>query len=473
MKALIILLLACAPARAELKAAAGKVDISPDLSRHKIYLSGYGAKGRRPVGVHDPLYARLALFSDGKKTLGVVGLDLLGFSRLDVEDLRRRAGFDGKERYLFVAATHQHAGPDTLGLWGPIIGISGVDRDYLNELKDKVAAELKRLQSELAPARVAAAETRLDPRGLCRDLRDPKVIDPTLGTVVVEARGKRLATIVNWSCHPEVLDKRNMLVTADFPGPLCERVERETGGACLYLSGSIGGLMSPDIPDGKENFYETHRIGSAVAEKALALAKTAQGGPQRLGFSSRLVRVPVENSRYLLFLRALTAGHTLLDAQGRPLPAWKTYWLPLRHLIRRLPAEKRPWIETEVSVLDLGPARVLGVPGEIFPELVIGGYDGRFSYGRPVLDPANQDPPDLEKAPGGPYLRDLIKGPVRLVVGLANDELGYIVPEYDFKVNPNVAMHPRPKGHHYEETNSVGSSATGLIRAAAAELLAK
>ena len=60
-----------------------------------------------------------------------------------------------------------------------------------------------------------------------------------------------------------------------------------------------------------------------------------------------------------------------------------------------------------------------------------------------------------------------MRAPVKLVVGLANDELGYIVPAYDFKVQRTLTMLPRLPGHHYEETNSIGLSATRIIVEAA------
>ena len=76
------------PARA-LEAAAAKVDITPDLRTETVWLAGFGAKGRTPSGVHDPLYARIVLLRVGKKTVALVGLDLLGFYMNDTENLRR------------------------------------------------------------------------------------------------------------------------------------------------------------------------------------------------------------------------------------------------------------------------------------------------------------------------------------------------------------------------------------------------
>lgn len=465
--AALLALTAARSARA-LEAAAAKVDITPDLRTEKVWLAGFGAKGRRPTGVHDPLYARVVVLREGKRTVALVGLDLLGFQIKDTRDLRALWEKGEEGRSLFVHATHTHSGPDTLGLWGPVIGISGIDRRYMARIRSRIAEALSLLEGQLKPASVWGGSGTLDPRGLCRDLRDPQVIDPNLSVVRLNgADGKAVATIVNWSCHPEVIGRENTLLTADFPGPLCSRVEERTGGQCLFLNGAIGGLLSPDTDT--ENFYETARIGAAVADAALAL-KTGRTG-RALSYRAEKVRVPVENSRYLLFLSALTAGHDLSRADGSAIPAWRAWPLSLRHLFFGLTEKSRPWIETEVSVLDLGPARLLGLPAEAFPELLIGGYDGRFAFGRPLVSPGGPDR-DIAAAPKAPYLRELIKAPVPMVVGLANDELGYLVPSYDFKVRPSKSMLPRLPGH-YEETNSVGPAATGILTEAAARLLSE
>lgn len=455
-----------------LKAAAAKVDITPDLNRHRIYMAGYGAKGRRPRGIHDPLYARLLVLSDGRKTVGIVGLDLLGFYRNDVEELRALSGFTGDDRYLFVAATHQHAGPDTLGLWGPLPGVSGVDHVYHGEIKRAVAKRLRELELELREARVFATTQRIDPRGLCRDSRNPVIINPDLGLLDLrEPGGQRIATVVNWSCHPEVLGSKNELITADYPGPLCDTLETVLKTNCLFLSGTIGGLMTPDTRSGREDFYESHRIGVELAERVIRLLPGAAFVKEpRLGFKSELVLVPVENSRYLSFLPALTFGHVLRESSGRPIANGWASWMALKHVLGLLPPEGRPWVESEVSRVDIGTVRLLGLPGEFFPELLIGGYDGSFRAGHPLIDSSNPNPPDLSQAPKGPYLRERMRGSARLIVGLANDELGYILPEYDFKIQPTLTLLPRLPGHHYEETNSIGRSATGILMKAVERL---
>ena len=53
----------------------------------------------------------------------------------NVERVREQLpGFD----YVLVSSTHNHEGPDTLGLWGPNPFQSGVDPDYLKQVEDGI-----------------------------------------------------------------------------------------------------------------------------------------------------------------------------------------------------------------------------------------------------------------------------------------------------------------------------------------------
>ena len=70
--------------------------------------------------------------------------------------------------------------------------------------------------------------------------------------------------------------------------------------------------------------------------------------------------------------------------------------------------------------VEFGPALFLTVPGELFPELEIGGY-GRSDC--PAADTGR---------PYEPVIRDQFEQKYQFILGLGQDELGYIVPGYDF-----------------------------------------
>ncbi|MFH2203982.1 MAG: hypothetical protein ABIJ96_12760, partial [Elusimicrobiota bacterium] len=129
-------LLSAGTAEAKFYAAAGKADITPDLKTETVWLAGYGASGRRPAGVRDPLYVRAVVVSDGTRTVALAAVDSIGIYREDVLDVRRRLGWEGRDdRYLLLAATHDHSAPDTLGLWGRFPGVSGLNSGYHERLK--------------------------------------------------------------------------------------------------------------------------------------------------------------------------------------------------------------------------------------------------------------------------------------------------------------------------------------------------
>jgi len=413
------------------------------------------------------------VLSDGNRTVALAAIDGIGIYREDVEAVRRELGWQGGRSFLFLSATHDHAAPDLLGLWGPLPATSGIDERYRRRVRKAAATLVKGLSSHLEEVQLSVARSETDPRGLCRDTRDPAVIDPELLALQARSKNRTVATVVRWSCHAEVLGENNFSVSADYPGALCSKIEKESGGACLFFAGDVGGLLTPERSPSEPPFDEVQRIGEAVAARALgALGRGEKVPPGDVLFNSEIVRVPIENSRYLLFLPALAAGHRILDSEGRPLSRSGIWALSLRQLILfPLPERLRPWVESEVSLVRIGPVAILGVPGELFPELAIGGYGGEYAFGRPLVGPSNPNPPKLAEAPKGPYLREKMRSRFGLIVGLANDELGYIVPDYDFQAAPTRSMLPKPKGTHYEETNSIGRRATGIILGAAESLL--
>ena len=57
------------------------------------------------------------------------------------------------------------------------------------------------------------------------------------------------------------------------------------------------------------------------------------------------------------------------------------------------------------------------------------------------------------------------------IIGLGNDELGYIIPEYDFILDDLIPYFQEAEGDHYEETNSVGPHMAGVVDAQADALI--
>jgi hypothetical protein len=115
-------------------------------------------------------------------------------------------------------------------------------------------------------------------------------------------------------------------------------------------------------------------------------------------------------------------------------------------------------LQTEIGVLRMSDVEMLLVPGEIYPELVVGA----------IQDP--QDPAaDFPGAPREPALEEMLTSEYRLVVGLANDEIGYILPRSQWDTEAPFA-YGREEAQ-YGEINSVGPSAAPILAKAFADLV--
>ena len=429
-----------------------KRPITPALGSRPVYLAGF-ANDRRASGVHDDLWARAVALADrdGSRRIALVSVDLIGFFREDVLKARALLAAKAPGATLIVASTHVHEGPDTMGLWGKGRFSSGVDPAYLDRVRRAVADAAAEALARLQPARLVLARARTP--GLVEDGRLPRVVDDTLVALqAIGADGTTLGTLVDWSSHPEALGGKNTLVTSDYAHFLRARVEQALGGTCVFVVGSIGGLMTPlglklQGPGGSEIPQDSFELAQAVGERAAdaavaALRAAPPSASTALEHRGAVVYVPLDNR---LFRLATVLG--VLD--------------------RRLYSGGRPAtsvfgddLETEVGYLRVGDLEALLVPAEIYPELVLGG----------IQEP--QDPgADYAAAPRERALFTLLRSEHRMVVGLANDEIGYVIPRSQWDAKAPFAYGRRED--QYGEVNSTGPQAAARLVAAFERLLGR
>lgn len=385
--------------------------ITPAIDR-PVFLAGF-ARNRRATGVHDDLEVRALSLTEGKRTVVLTALDLIGFFRPDVQEVAARVSEAmGANVELLIASTHTHHGPDTLGLWGPSVLESGVDPVYMNRLKDiileTVCAAVRGPQAEAAG--LVAAAVRVP--GVAKNTRDPAILDNELAVArFVNEAGQPLATICDFPCHPEAVTDVNTHITADYAGALRRAVEAETGAPCIFFPGALGGMMTPNVVD--HSFEECEAMGVRLATEASRAVEGIEPQPlSGLALSRTVVTVPLRNP---LFEMAFAAG--------------------------LLPDSRTPDgdVVTSASLLRIGGLWLAAVPGELLPKLGLTLKDEMRRAGATV--PA--------------------------VIALADDEIGYILPAEDY-VAPLNWLDP---GDQYEESMSLGPDAGPAVVAAVRSLL--
>ncbi len=398
-----------------------------------IWLAGFGS-GRPATGYNDRLWARGVVVDGRGGRVALVALDLVGYFVDEVEIIRGMispaAGID----YLVVHSTHQHEGPDTMGLWGPDDFTTGIDYGYLDfvnaavaDCVEAAAADLRRARVKFATADSAGLSLGLDPEDDGFGVGDGKVlagdeliapdtggriVDPRLAVMQLTGRGapfEVLATVVNFGSHPESLGSGNTLITSDFPHYVRERLEAELGGLAIWVSGDLGVLQGPldidvldpvtGLPAPRRTFRFAEVHGTELAERAIAAIDRKKPGhpaPEIRFASTSPVAIRMDNPYFRLFIaigvidvrRTLYTGGAPDPSVGFPFPP------PFDTVPQALGAD----LQTEVGAFRIGAGAFAVVPGELDPQI------------------------------GEIYREHMAEAEHTFIVGLGNDEIGYQLP---------------------------------------------
>jgi len=446
-----------------------------------IYLAGFG-NDRLATGKHDDLWARALVLDYGKTRLAIVALDFIGYyshaGYYGADEVRKLLDPSLRVTDVLIASTHNHEGPDTVGIWGANPVSDGKYPRYLQFVDREIAKAIAQAVKSLTPVRLKLGSTNPQHSPSIAGMqgrtwgRPPRFFDEEMRVmqfVGTEGGGKEkvVATLINWNTHPESMEDKNTILTSDFPGATRERVEAKYGGTAIYVSGDLGavevigdnesrgrttfdGKTFPFVPKHEADAYtfeRTEAIGHDVAKAAAeALERGEWSKATMLAVKKAELRVPMDNE-----------GYKFLMDRGILTVISKT--------------ENAPQVLTTVYAIALGDAQVITAPGELFPEVFYGVVQHRRT------DCAAAD----TKRPPEPAVREFMTAKYKFIFGLTPDELGYMVPGYDFhapgfapekgfaEASDACAASGAPT--HYHETNSASSQIAPAWACLAATLL--
>jgi hypothetical protein len=384
------------------------MDITP--ARDGLWLGGHG-KTRRSRGVRDPLCVRSLYLSQANVSVSLSCLDLIGLRKVHVDQIRERLTETLPSEGNLVFTTHTHDAPDTLGYWGRrLLGLvplgSGIDPAYMEHVQTRTADCIRAAKERAVPVRAFAGREDA-PKDLTRNLRrEGYKEDRVLVLLLRDETGHTVAVLSNYPCHPQVLGRDNQRVSAEFLTDLHKKVESRLGGVSIFIQNALGGMVTGGIPEGrgkadlkeKERFIEyLGRTLGEIVVKALEENAEPLPGSQGLRFTRREFAVPLRNRKMLLAAR--------------------------RGFLPATPEEIRTrQLTTETSLIELGPVRMVTLPGEALPEL-------------------------------GFHIQNILDCPYPFVLCMGCDELGYILPR-DYARNP---------GYRYENSMSVSPDLAELL----------
>jgi hypothetical protein len=335
--------------------------------------------------------------------------------------------------YLTVSSTHQHEGPDTLGIWGPDALTTGIDYAYLDFVNAAVADCVDDAAANMEPARVKFATTDSDGLSLGLDVEDDglgvgdgkvlqdddllapatdgRIVDSRLSVMQFTTLGPPhdvLTTLVNFASHPESLGSNNTRITSDFPHYARERLEAELGGTSIWVSGDLGVLQGPldlDVLDPVTNLPAVRRTfrwaevhGTQLADRVISAIPLNPGNPVgMISFgSTNPVAVRMDNPYFRFFIAiGVLDVRRLLFTNGVPDPS---VGFPFPPPFNGIPQALGEDIETEVGVIRINEGSFAVIPTELDPQI------------------------------GETYRSAMTGAEHTFLIGLGNDEIGYQLP---------------------------------------------
>lgn len=399
-----------------------------DISAKKYYVAGYRINNPA-TGVLDPMTASAIWIDDKSGRGGVVFVssDNVGVSSPDINAIKAElADFCKKTgcRSINIMSTHNHAGIDTLGYWGPLPR-SGRDPKFMRIFYDGVKKAVQRAYDDARDGSLYVGNIEAPP--VQRDSRLPEVYSKMLTRVrFIPNDGGREIWMLNFASHSESMLGKNSLVSADFPCYIREEIKKNTGADSIYFVGAIGGLIRLKELD-PDNIKSTKMAGEQLGQAAIAINNDRKLEPKVNLFRQEYYS---EVDNYVLLLAEkigiFKAAKSAIGEGGLHMS-----------------------IKTEMTYVNIGGLQMLLLPCEIFPELVYGGYLSSE-------ESAEGKSPDINPTP----LTQIANDDDLLIFGLSNDEIGYVVPPNDFFLNPDEPYinggKDRLDRKHYEETNSLG-----------------
>jgi hypothetical protein len=443
---------------------------------------------RAANGVTTDVEVRALAFVQGDVSVVIAWIDSIGMLSSDFDRIRQHPlvaplAID----HIVLGTTHAHDTPDTMGLWGPTVGVSGRQPFVLDRLYTAAAEAIKEAHDTAQPAHLHVAATPLlnDPANpqsrtddFNKDIRDPIILDPTLTIarfVRADSPSETIGTLVNWGNHPEVSrsEPGPVTITSHFPAYLRDAIEGGVpasnsfyadqdipglGGVAVYVQGALGGQIGslrgthPLAPDGQHITVLSDAMEQAIGKNAAARALLAlsAGGETTsdlpLSLKSATYNARLDNTLFHVAVLVGIFGDSDLLRGYNPDQA--------------IEEGNYPWLPLRATFVQVGPLGFVTAPGELHPELWVGGYDGSWSWGWPLYDPNKPNGPRFDEAPPPPYMRDLVLAHdgVRYPIlgGGGESYIGYLIPAYNYVLHPQNPYLKGAEGDHYEETVSIG-----------------
>ena len=237
-----------------LKVGFGRENITPD---YQVPLQGGNYAERWTESVLDYCYATCIAIQSGNDTVLIYTIDIKLMSGVGYDAIKNaisaKTGVPASN--IFMNATHTHSAPAIRYSWDGSVR-------YANEFTQALIAAADTAVKDLAPATASSGYVQTEGLAFVRHYlmndgtyagsnfgstasgrkEHAREADGQMGVVHFKREGdKKDVILVNFGTHPTFNGSQNhKQLSADFPGPLRNHVENQTGAYCAYFTAAAG-----------------------------------------------------------------------------------------------------------------------------------------------------------------------------------------------------------------------------------------
>lgn len=207
----------------------------------RVATAGYGnRKGKLFTSVHDSIYVRTLIISNGRKKVAIVSADLLIIPPVVTQQLATelpKIGFTIDNVYL--GATHTH---NSIGGWGEgatrfIYG--SYDDNIVRLITDGIISSIRNAAANIAPAEIKSGKISV-PQVVYNRLIDGGPEDTSIRVVEIERIDEKKMVLMSFTAHATCLFSRNLEISRDYPGKLVDTLEAQGYDFAMFMAGSVG-----------------------------------------------------------------------------------------------------------------------------------------------------------------------------------------------------------------------------------------
>ena len=388
----------------------GKTKITPPVG---ILMAGH-LNEKRSIGIHDDLFSRAVVIDDGDTKVCLVSCDVLLFENEFIEIIRQK--IEKKchisRENIFICATHNHSGPLFVSLFG-----AKSERTYEYFLQQQIVSCIEMANDSLRQAKIGFFTTDIETLSFNRRFimdngtvethpakGNPHIVkaegetDPELGVIYVcDLKNEFMGAVVNYACHPTCVERKNKLISADFPGYIEKTFQEDlkNSAVILFCNGACGNICQVNVGNSSQQeagFSWAEHMGKRIAKETVnTMGSVTPETDIKIKPYSKIIRIPI---REVTGVQIKESEEILSQSVGKEetpvkLSDYGTEGLCDKSVLsveeifstqlwKRIQAkellslakkrEKNQYAELEISILSIGEAAIVMIPCELFTE---------------------------------------------------------------------------------------------------------